>query len=77
MMVLPGVADDQDGLWLFGAAAAAPLISLVVATSVAGLRSDRRGPGEAQPTCSSSRSAASAMSVRWCEPSSATWSTAS
>jgi MFS family permease len=44
MTVLPSVADDLDGLWLFGAAAAAPLISFVVATTVAGLWSDRRGP---------------------------------
>lgn len=44
MTVLPTVAGDLDGLWLFGAAAAAPLISFVVSTTVAGLWSDRRGP---------------------------------
>ena len=44
MTVLPTVAHDLDGLWLFGAAAAAPLISFVVSTTVAGLWSDRRGP---------------------------------
>ena len=44
LTVLPTVADHLDGLWLFGAAAAAPLISLVVATTVAGSWSDHRGP---------------------------------
>lgn len=42
--VLPAVAERLDGLWLFGAAAAAPLVSYVVATSFAGTWSDRRGP---------------------------------
>jgi MFS family permease len=42
--VLPTVARDLDGLWLFGAASAAPLVTFVVATTVAGLWSDRRGP---------------------------------
>ena len=44
LTVLPTVADHLDGLWLFGAAAAAPLISFVVATTVAGSWSDHRGP---------------------------------
>jgi MFS family permease len=42
--VLPTVAVDLGGLWLFGAASAAPLISFVVATTVAGRWADRRGP---------------------------------
>ena len=42
--VLPTVARDLDGLWLFGAASAAPLVTFVVATTVAGLWSDRSGP---------------------------------
>jgi MFS family permease len=42
--ILPAVAGDLDGLWLFGAASAAPLVTFVVATTVAGLWSDRRGP---------------------------------
>lgn len=42
--VLPTVAVDLGGLWLFGAASAAPLISFVVATTVAGGWADRRGP---------------------------------
>jgi MFS family permease len=44
MTVLPSVAQDLDGLWLFGAAAAAPLISYVVSTAAGGVWSDRRGP---------------------------------
>ena len=44
MTVLPTVAQDLDGLWLFGAAAAAPLISFVVSTATAGVWADRRGP---------------------------------
>jgi MFS family permease len=42
--VLPTAARELDGLWLFGAASAAPLVTFVVATTVAGLWSDRRGP---------------------------------
>ena len=42
--ILPTVADHLDGMALFGAAAAAPLISSVVATVAAGLWCDRRGP---------------------------------
>lgn len=42
--VLPTVAVDLGGLWLFGAASAAPLISFVVATTLAGRWADRRGP---------------------------------
>ena len=44
MTVLPSVAQDLDGLWLFGAAAAAPLISFVVSTALGGVWADRRGP---------------------------------
>ncbi|SDP48293.1 Major Facilitator Superfamily protein [Pedococcus dokdonensis] len=44
MTVLPTVARDLDGLWLFGAASAAPLVSFVVATVVAGAWADHRGP---------------------------------
>ena len=44
LTVLPSVARDLDGLWLFGAAAAAPLIAYVVSTVVGGVWSDRRGP---------------------------------
>ncbi|MDF8265645.1 MFS transporter [Luteipulveratus flavus] len=42
--VLPVVAEDLDGLALFGAASAAPLITYVVSTAVAGALSDRGGP---------------------------------
>ncbi|GAB3076650.1 MFS transporter [Pedococcus soli] len=42
--VLPTVARDLDGLWLFGAASAAPLVSFVLATVVAGAWADHRGP---------------------------------
>jgi MFS family permease len=44
MTVLPTVAQDLDGLWLFGAAAAAPLIAYVVSTALGGVWADRRGP---------------------------------
>jgi hypothetical protein len=44
MTVLPTAARELDGLWLFGVASGAPLISFVVATTLAGLWSDRRGP---------------------------------
>jgi MFS family permease len=44
MTVLPTVARDLDGLWLFGAASAAPLVSFVVATVIAGAWADHRGP---------------------------------
>lgn len=44
LTVLPTIARDLDGLWLFGAAAAAPLIAYVVSTVVGGIWSDRRGP---------------------------------
>ena len=44
MTVLPMVAERLDGVWLFGAASAAPMISFVVATAVAGTWADRRGP---------------------------------
>ena len=44
MTVLPTVARDLHGLWLFGAASAAPLVSFVVATVVAGAWADHRGP---------------------------------
>jgi MFS family permease len=44
MTVLPTVARELDGLWLFGAASAAPLVSFVVATVVAGAWADHRGP---------------------------------
>ena len=44
MTVLPTVARDLDGLWLFGAASAAPLVSFVLATVVAGAWADHRGP---------------------------------
>jgi MFS family permease len=44
MTVLPTAARDLDGLWLFGAAAAAPLISFVVSTALGGVWADRRGP---------------------------------
>jgi MFS family permease len=42
--ILPTGTTDLHGLWLFGAASAAPLVSFVVATTVAGGWSDRRGP---------------------------------
>ncbi|WP_270886950.1 MFS transporter [Pedococcus sp. 5OH_020] len=42
--ILPSVARDLEGLSLFGAASAAPLVSFVVATTLAGLWSDSRGP---------------------------------
>lgn len=42
--VLPTVARELDGLWLFGAASAAPLVTFVVATTVAGLWADGSGP---------------------------------
>lgn len=42
--VLPTVAADLHGLWLFGAASAAPLVAFVVATTVAGGWADRHGP---------------------------------
>ena len=42
--ILPTVAGELDGLWLYGAASAAPLITFVVSTTVAGLWADRRGP---------------------------------
>ncbi|MEO3938404.1 hypothetical protein V3N99_16825 [Dermatophilaceae bacterium Soc4.6] len=41
--MLPTVADELDGLPWFGAANAAPLISYLVATAVAGVWTDRRG----------------------------------
>ena len=44
LTVLPTVARELDGLWLFGAASAAPLVSFVVATVVAGAWADHRGP---------------------------------
>lgn len=44
MTVLPTVARDLDGLWLFGAASAAPLVSFVLATVIAGAWADHRGP---------------------------------
>ena len=44
MTVLPTVAERLGGLWLFGAASAAPMISFVLATAVAGTWADRRGP---------------------------------
>ncbi|MGA8977717.1 MAG: MFS transporter [Pedococcus sp.] len=44
MTVLPTVARELDGLWLFGAASAAPLVSFVLATVVAGAWADHRGP---------------------------------
>ena len=44
MTVLPTVAEQLGGLWLFGAASAGSLISFVVATAVAGAWADRRGP---------------------------------
>lgn len=44
MTVLPTVARELDGLWLFGAASAAPLVSFVVATVIAGAWADHRGP---------------------------------
>jgi MFS family permease len=46
LTVLPTVAERLGGLWLFGAAAAAPMISFVLATAVAGTWADRRGPLE-------------------------------
>jgi MFS family permease len=46
MTVLPTVAERLGGLWLFGAASAAPMISFVLATAVAGTWADRRGPLE-------------------------------
>ncbi|WP_169787649.1 MFS transporter [Luteipulveratus mongoliensis] len=42
--VLPVVAHELDGLALFGAASAAPMITYVVATAIAGALSDRGGP---------------------------------
>ena len=42
--VLPSAARDLDALWLFGAASAAPLVSFVLATVVAGAWADHRGP---------------------------------
>lgn len=45
--VLPTVAERLDGLDLFGAAAAAPLVSSVIAMVVAGRWCDRRGPAPA------------------------------
>jgi MFS family permease len=42
--ILPSVARDLHGLSLFGAAAAAPLVSYVVGVSIAGLWADRSGP---------------------------------
>ena len=44
MTVLPTVARELDGLWLFGAASATPLVSFVVATVIAGAWADHRGP---------------------------------
>lgn len=44
MTVLPTVAERLGGLWLFGAASAAPMVSFVLATAVAGTWADRRGP---------------------------------
>lgn len=44
MTVLPTVARELDGLWLFGAASAAPLVSFVFATVIAGAWADHRGP---------------------------------
>lgn len=44
MTIMPTVARELDGLWLYGAASAAPLVSFVVATTVAGLWADRGGP---------------------------------
>lgn len=44
MTVLPTVAEQLGGLWLFGAASAGSLISFVVATAAAGAWADRRGP---------------------------------
>ena len=49
LTVLPTVAERLGGLWLFGAASAAPMISFVLATAVAGTWADRRGPFE--PMC--------------------------
>ena len=49
LTVLPTVAERLGGLWLFGAASAAPMISFVLATAVAGTWADRRGPLE--PMC--------------------------
>lgn len=46
MTVLPTVAERLGGLWLFGAASAAPMVSFVLATAVAGTWADRRGPLE-------------------------------
>ena len=46
LTVLPTVAERLGGLWLFGAASAAPMISFVLATAVAGSWADRRGPLE-------------------------------
>ena len=42
--VLPTAARELDALWLFGAASAAPLVSFVLATVVAGAWADHRGP---------------------------------
>ena len=44
LTVLPTVAEQLGGLWLFGPASAAPMISFVLATAVAGTWADRRGP---------------------------------
>ena len=44
MTVLPTIAADLDGMWLFGAASAAPLVAFVLATVVAGGWADHRGP---------------------------------
>ncbi len=46
LTVLPTVAERLGGLWLFGAASSAPMISFVVATAVTGTWADRRGPLE-------------------------------
>jgi len=47
LAILPTVADHLDGLDLFGAAAAAPLVASVIAMVVAGQWCDRRGPAPA------------------------------
>jgi MFS family permease len=46
LTILPTVAEKLGGLWLFGPASAAPMISFVLATAVAGTWADRRGPLE-------------------------------
>ena len=46
LTVLPTVAEQLGGLWLFWATSAAPMISFVLATAVAGTWADRRGPLE-------------------------------